>query len=94
MAITKHEGGISITGSDDIALYRMMAMESAMKFEIACPGMKATRGRSVFARAREEFGIKARSKWDVLTAFRNGPLAAAKLARIERAQSETVSAEG
>lgn len=55
---------------ESIAKVRLITFQHAMLLEIRTNGaVKSVRGRSVFARARDEFKIKARSRRAVYEAF-------------------------
>jgi hypothetical protein len=41
---------------ESIAAFRILAMEKALKLELK--GLKMSRGRSVYARVKDEFGFK------------------------------------
>lgn len=56
MTIERIEGGgIMVTGDEDIALYRMLALRGALHLEVL--GMKR-HGRSVYSIVKQEFGFR------------------------------------
>lgn len=57
--------GTMITTPTGIEAYRLLSIYHALKLEVACPGLKHSRG-SVMNLARKEFGIDARKKAKVL----------------------------
>ncbi len=58
MPITTHQttGSITIDGDDAMKLYRMLTLKSGLKLELL--GMRMTRGKTCYARIKEEFGLK------------------------------------
>ena len=52
------EKSVAYVGERGTSFFRMNALKAAMAFELRCPGMKLTRGRSVFAIVKQEFGLK------------------------------------
>ena len=57
MAITSDgHGGFTITGSDDVQLYRILALRSGLALETK--GLRLSRGRSCYATVKNEFGFK------------------------------------
>lgn len=65
--ITVLEGGaISITGKESIALYRLIALKSALRLEMV--GMRVNRHVRAFKMAKEEFGLKG-NKQQIFDAF-------------------------
>lgn len=66
MAVQVTSSATVITG-DHIQLFRLLSLKQAMAFEVKT-GMKMCR-INPFNIAREEFGIKARKKVDVLEQF-------------------------
>ena len=55
MAVEQTSGGTVYTG-DDIHKFRIVTMAHAMYAELK--GLKLYRGRSIFARVRDEFGLR------------------------------------
>ncbi len=72
MAFVSGVGGTIVTGKEDIALVRLMALENAMRFE-AKTGMQMTRGRSAYSIIKQEFGFKGNKQKvaDQMTAYYN-----------------------
>ena len=60
-------GGIAISGKDNVARYRAIAQKHALSLEIA--GIRFSRG-SVYAQIKKEYGFKG-SKKSVLTQLCN-----------------------
>ena len=59
MPIENNNGTITITGDEDIAFARTLALRGALSLE--CKGMKR-HGRSAYAIVKEEFGFKGCKK--------------------------------
>jgi hypothetical protein len=57
---------MSVITGDGIRIYRLLVLQGALRLE--CKGMKMSRGRSVYAVIKKEFGLKG-SKQRVLTQF-------------------------
>jgi hypothetical protein len=57
---------MTITGEENITLFRMISMKSALKLEIL--GMRHSSGHSVYVRIKKEFNLKG-SKQSVLEQF-------------------------
>jgi hypothetical protein len=55
MPISHHKGGTTVTG-DSIAYFRLATLMTGVRAELR--GMKLTRGRSCYAVAKQEFGLK------------------------------------
>ena len=80
MSITKDKyGNVTITGRDDIDLYRTLTLRSGLELEIK--GIRLNRGRTCYAIAKQEWGFKGNKQKvldqlnDVLeryAAWRNG----------------------
>lgn len=60
MTIEVKDSCTVITGADDIGKFRILAIRGTLKLELK--GIKMIRGRSAFARIKEEFGLKGRNQ--------------------------------
>lgn len=65
MPIDKIPGAIAVTG-DSIPLYRLLVLRGRLRLEIKGFGFK---GKSTSAVIKQEFGIRGRTKKDVLAKF-------------------------
>jgi hypothetical protein len=78
-----NEDGFVIEGKENIDFARLLTLRAAMRLEVA--GMRRSRGRSVYALLRQEFGFKG-SKQAVLDQI--NAMIAAKMAAKESASNE------
>ena len=62
-------GTVTITGASDIALFRLLALRSALSLE--CKGMKINRHVNAYAIAKREFGFRGNKQkvYDQLCAY-------------------------
>jgi hypothetical protein len=69
MAITNENGTTVITGAEDIAFFRLVALRSALRLELV--GLRVNRNVNAYAIAKREFGFKGSKQkvYDQLCAY-------------------------
>lgn len=60
-------GGIAITGERDVQLFGIIALHSALKMEVQCPGLKMGR-KSAYSIVKKRWNLKG-NKANVLAQF-------------------------
>lgn len=60
--IVTHESGTSFNGAGAVNVFRLLTLRSGLMFEVRCPGMQMTRGRSCLAIAKDTTGLKTRDR--------------------------------